>query len=366
MAKRMMKRAKPNPARMSKATVKVINDQYYGAEPSVVVTDTSGLTAALNWYNYMFDNDQSRNFLLEYMKKNEFSKSDINAVKRVPKYNIPSTVGWLARIQMNGNVLLKPDYFNTRLAQIIAEGIEIKEEAPVVKDKVVVSIQDRMIAKNNMLFADAEVEVIDERGSMYSFLNAKEITPAAASFFLSKYQPIYDEIMSDDEQVLESYGKNLKAERAFWQTIIDDLERYLNNKKAVKTRKPRAKKTKSAVDVVGKMQYQISFPSLKIVSVNPAEVVGASQVWTYNTKYKKLAVYNAMGPAGISVKGTTLIGFDPETSEMKGVRKPEAVTEQVLSAGKIQLRRVMPALKTKEVVPTGRINSDTILLRVIK
>lgn len=366
MAKRMLKQRKTRPTTLSRSAVKAVNDKYYGAEPTVVITDNNGLTSALNWYNYMYENDQARDFLLEFMKRNDFSKADISSTRRVSKHDIPTTLGWLARIQMNGNPLQTTEYFTTRLAEIIQKGNAIKEEVQIETTTNVVSIQDRMIFKNNGIFSDAEVEVIDERTSMYTFLTGRELTPSAASFLLSKYQPVYDEIMSDDEQVAESFGKKLKSERQFWQGIIDDLDRYLNNKKVVKARQPRAKKTKSAVDQISKMKYQKEFPPLKIVSVNPAEIVGSTQVWAYNTKYRKLTVYNAMGPAGINVKGTTLIGFDIETSGSKGLRKPEVVTKQVLEAGKINLRRLFPDIKTTESKPTGRINSDTILLRVIK
>jgi len=66
------------------------------------------------------------------------------------------------------------------------------------------------------------------------------------------------------------------------------------------------------------------------------------------------------------VKGTTLIGFDVEKSSTKTLRKPEATIQSLLSAGKVAIRKFMDELKTLETKPNGRINSDTILLRVIK
>jgi hypothetical protein len=133
-----------------------------------------------------------------------------------------------------------------------------------------------------------------------------------------------------------------------------------------KVRKPREKKQKSAVDVVKALKFQKEFPPLKIVSVNPAEIVGCKQLWAYNTKARKITRYDASGPSGIQVKGTTLTGFDVETSLTKSVRKPEAFIPSLLGAGKIMLRSIMQDLKTNESKPTGRINTDTVLLRVIK
>jgi hypothetical protein len=77
-------------------------------------------------------------------------------------------------------------------------------------------------------------------------------------------------------------------------------------------------------------------------------------------------VYNAVGNSGLSVRGTTLTGFDAETSITKKLRKPESVIKPLLEGGKIYLRKVMDNITTTEQKATGRINTDTILLRVVK
>jgi hypothetical protein len=86
----------------------------------------------------------------------------------------------------------------------------------------------------------------------------------------------------------------------------------------------------------------------------------------YNTKYKKLTKYLAVGPAGIQIKGTTLLGWDVETSISKSLRKPDESIQSLLSAGKVAIRSFMEGLKTASSKPNGRLNEQTILLRVIK
>jgi hypothetical protein len=201
---------------------------------------------------------------------------------------------------------------------------------------------------------------------MYSFCQQYELTPQIVNIVADYYRPQYDEIMSNDEQVKEAYGKRQKFWINFWTEFFNDIDRYVNNKKAVKVRKPREKKVKSAVDQVKNLKYQKEEPTLKIVSVHPAEIVGCSQLWTYNSKYKKLTRYDASGPNGIQVKGTTLTGYDVEKSLSKSLRKPDITIQSLLGAGKVSLRKIMDDLKTVASVPNGRINSDTILLRVIK
>jgi hypothetical protein len=79
-----------------------------------------------------------------------------------------------------------------------------------------------------------------------------------------------------------------------------------------------------------------------------------------------LARYDSSGPAGIQVKGTTLTGYDIETSTSKSLRKPDVSIQALLGAGKVSLRKFIDEIKTVESKPNGRINEDTILLRIIK
>ncbi len=364
MAK-VAKQKKIKQPRKTKAAVKSIDLRFNGTEPLDI--SNRGYTQALNWYNYEYDIDQARVWLLEYMKREDYSKKDITSVRRSNKYAVPTTIGWQARMMMNGNVLpdSSMDYFRNRLAQCINEVLDIEEATQ--SQKPVISIQDRMLAKHNAIHAQVEGEIIDERASMYDFLVREEMTAAAATFLKEKYEPIYDEVASDDDDVIEAYGKGLKAERAYWKTVIDDLDRFVNNKKVVKVRKPRSKKVKSAVDLTKGLKYQKEYGAFKIVSINPAEIIGASQLWTYNTKYRKLSHFIAHGPAGLQVKRTTLDGFDPDKSVTKRIgHKPEDVINGVLKAGKVALRSIMTNLKNQPETVKGRINNDVILLRVIK
>ena len=363
---------KAKPKQKTRAAIKSIDDKSYGSEPLIIDTaDSSRYRNALNWYNYMYDIDKAREWLLEYMKVSGFNRSQIAAVRRCPKHSISTTIGWQSRIMMNGNTLTESsmDFFNQRLDGLFKLSDGIKEESTVA-DKPVIDIQARIRARADSLITMVEEELdgVMNGGTfdIYNFLQKHEVTPQVAGYIRAYYLPMKEEAELDDEQVKESYGKKLKFWQTFYCTFIADCDRFINNKKAVKIRKPREKKAKSAVDLVKNLKFQKEEPSLKIVSVHPTEIVGCKQLWTYNTKYKKLSRYDALGPNGIQVKGTTLIGIDVETSLSKGLRKPDTSLQSLLSAGKIALRSFMGDLKTSESKPNGRINEQTILVRVIK
>ena len=360
-------KVKPKPKQITRSQIKSIDDKAYGPEPIVITS----LSDALNWYNYMATDDQSREWFFTYMKKN-YTKNDIALVRKLPKWKVSKTLGNVARILLNGNELPQNniDYFKNNVQELIDAGKKIVDDVVEEAPKPVVDIQARVRDKANVIITNLEEEldlVMDGKTfSMYSFCQANELNPQILNIVADYYRPQYDEIMSNDEQVKEAYGKRQKFWINFWTEFFNDIDRYVNNKKAVKVRKPREKKVKSAVDLVKNLKYQKEEPTLKIVSVHPAEIVGCSQLWTYNTKYKKLTRYDASGPNGIQVKGTTLTGYDVEKSVSKSLRKPDITIQSLLGAGKVSLRKFMDDLKTVASVPNGRINSDTILLRVIK
>ena len=358
---------KPKPKQITRSQVKSIDDKAYGSEPIVI----AGLGNALNWYNYMASDDQSREWFFTYLKKN-YSKNDVALIRKLPKWKVTKTLGNVARILLNGNELPQSnmDYFNDGVQELIKAGMKIVDE---VEDapKPVIDIQSRIRSRADTLITmvEEQIDVVMNDGfmlDMYTFLQKHEVTPQVAGYIRDYYLPMRDEVLLDDEQVKESYGKKLAFWRDFYCTFITDCDRFINNKKAVKIRKPREKKVKSAVDLVKNLKYQKEEPSLKIVSVHPTEIVGCSQLWVYNTKYKKITQYLAVGPAGIQVKGTTLTGWDIESSMSKTVRKPEKLLTELLSAGKVGMRSFMSSIKTAQSNPNGRINEQTIILRVVK
>lgn len=369
MAKAAVKRTIKAPVKkpqLSRAAVKTIDFQYNGTEPLDV--SVRGYTHALNWYNYACDGDQSREWLLEYLKKNSSSKQLLADVRKAPKSRVPTTIGWQARMMMNGNVLAESSmkFFNDRVQEVASHGRNTREETEDAPAAPVISIQERTQAKIQQLITDCE-EAIDNNADLniYEWLAGKEASSQAASALFDYYSKgISDH--EPDEFDTRAEKKARAEKKKYWEDFVLLIDRFINNKKAVKIRKPREKKVKSAVDLVKKLTFQKEYPPLKIVSVNPGEIVGASQLWAYNTKTRKLTQFLAVGPAGLSVKGASIIGYDTEKSFTKRLRKPDVSIQQLLSAGKVTLRKFMDDINAIGAAAAGRINSDTILLRVIK
>jgi hypothetical protein len=66
----------------------------------------------------------------------------------------------------------------------------------------------------------------------------------------------------------------------------------------------------------------------------------------------------------LRVKGTSLTGFDENKSVQKTLRKPEEQLKEFKSSGKVALRKFLEDIKAVDIKLNGRINEDTVLLKV--
>jgi hypothetical protein len=179
------------------------------------------------------------------------------------------------------------------------------------------------------------------------------------------------------EQLKEGYAHldktAIKKIIAFYTEIETACDMLAESQKA--TRKPRKPKEIKKDKVVAKLKYKKEDAPLKLVSVNPIDIVGAAELWVYNTKTRKLGKYVASNidptgqnraGSGLSVKGTTIIGFDENASIQKTLRKPDEQLASFKNAGKVALRKFLDEIKAVDIKLNGRINDDVILLKLTK
>jgi hypothetical protein len=86
----------------------------------------------------------------------------------------------------------------------------------------------------------------------------------------------------------------------------------------------------------------------------------------FNCKNRKLGIYYAEEHQTIKVKGTTLQYFDESRSIQKTVRKPQEILPQWKKVTKHKLKTQFGYLKTTETKLNGRMNDDTVILKVFK
>ena len=111
------------------------------------------------------------------------------------------------------------------------------------------------------------------------------------------------------------------------------------------------------------MKFKKEDTEYGIKSISAASIVNAQELWVFNTKYRKVQVYRAEDPKGLSVKGTSIIGWDVEKSGSKMMRKPEQIMAYP-TMGKREINNAFKALTTMQQKVNGRINEECVLLKV--
>lgn len=366
--------ARKTKARRTKDENYMINLKYLGDEPKFngSISNTE-MVQALNWYNYMCNTKDAREYLSEYLKVNS-KDQEIKAIKRVPDVWIPTTAAWLCRIASRGAELDQKltDYieFKVKFASSKAE-----KQVTEKKETKVVSIQDRIKEKTDELLAEIE-SIVDNREndpkfSLYEWLKGKEIPASYMPAIINRYRGWLEETLDayegSDPDIKEGYRQFTKAQVSFdayfFNMIIEDAQRYADVTK--KTRKPRKPRAVSVEKKIKGLKFQKEDKEFKIASIDPEKIIGAQELWTFNTKYKTLTVLRAQDRGGLQVKGTSIINYNEETSVTKRTgRKAEYFIDRVLKGGKIVLRKVMDEEGIgNETNLAYRINENTILLK---
>ena len=255
------------------------------------------------------------------------------------------------------------------------EVVEKEKKEEKEKPKKVISIQERLQGKVEDFISAIEGQVDDFVDSNYKMkyvpynhlvdigckaAHARKMRP----FYVDCYNELVDVYNKDDEYYVEAWShlkpKYHKLMMDFYGNIVDDLDRIIKNSTA--QRKPRKKKTLSATRLVKSLKFQPEFSDLKLVSINPEKIIGATELWVYNTKYNRMGVYHAVNSIrGLSIKGCTIQHFDEDTSVQKTARKPQ---DALSVLNKRSLKKQLNHMKTREQKMTGRINAQTILLGV--
>jgi hypothetical protein len=335
------------------------------------------LRQSFYYYNYYYSQKDTKKYVVEWMKSTaKFDNDEIRAFERANDKWLPMTACSLIMAHRQG-MPLRPrhiEFLNKSLLEAIERGRgEPEREAISTPEQVAIrpTIQDRLAEKTSELIGELEGKYDElEAFKAYDWFTSNNVVQSQLSKYQTLYQRRQQELeeaqLRQDPQLKEAYSHFKAADfkkRINWITdLLDAVEQYRDVKKASK--KARIKKAPSKEKLVGKIKYAKEDKALKIVSINPADIVGSAELWIYNNKTRKLGKYVAAGYQTLSVKGTSITGFDVDKSVAKTLRKPEEQLKEFAKAGKIALRTFIKDIKAVEVKLNGRINEETLLLKV--
>lgn len=349
---------------------------------------------SMDYYRLEHNGKDLKPKVINWMSANGYTKDQIKAFKDTKDNRCSVTVGAIASNLLRGMPAIRADFNEGRdtaewlkssIAKIVEEGKhdEQEPEEGTVEVKPAVaqpSIQERVReAAMNMTEEiedaiesfQADPDSFDPKAfKLLNLLRGRQVKAAHARFIKSFYQSNHDELVeaatTKDEQLKEGYSHlskaNLKKITAFYAEILSACDMLAQEAKINK--KPRAKKPTDKAKVVAKMKYLKQDDKLKLVSINPQDIIGAKELWVFNVKTRKLGKYVTTEFNELNVKGTSITGFDEFKSVAKTLRKPEEQLKEFKAAGKVVLRKFLDDIKAVDIKLNGRINEDTILLKV--
>ena len=371
----------------------MVDEKYTGEEPSFVGVEFKDesdrrltLMKAFFYYNYFNSGKHFKKDLIKYAKDElKYDKDKLHLLDIAPDWTSELQSGALLRMRSRGLSLNDDEIrrINANIAKMLLAGErKSKEVVDEVDDKPkapIITIQDRIRNKvNDTVLGDLE-DMLDQwiMGKspvmdVYEAMKAA-ILPAQAARYVSDWAEkhlveMQGAINKIDPQLVEGYShlttKRKKEFVSWFEGIIADAQRFGTNTKTV--RKARTKKPVSLEKQISKLKYLKESPEHKLVSINPSLIIGATELWTYNVKYKALTRYIAESGLGFEIKGTSLLKFNTSESQTRALRKPEQTLSEVLSSSKTKAAKLFASLTTKPKEPNGRINEDTIILKVTK
>ena len=389
MAKSLLKMGSKKKAPVARRT-KLQDEKYTGTEVSWTGYEKLREEAqrslqhrAFAYYNYHYTPSDLRKNIVAYGQANwAWGKAEIRAFNECEDGRVGMSLCSWATMKLAGFPEAETDFIKSKVAELLAYGAERVAEKDAREGKPVVkrTVQDHM----NEKFADivGEIEAWLDAASlgaeypadMVAWMREQNVPQAFVNRIGAYYTPVMEELEAAKSKgtdpelkgAYKHYDKDrFKRVSGFFAQLTEALSTYGQVKKA--TRAARVKKPVSKEKLIKKVKYASEDTDLNLVSINPVDVIGAKELWVYNKKTRKLGKYIAAADSGtLGIKGTAILGFDAKTSVAKTVRKPEIVMKKFMAAGKVQLRTWMDEIKATPVVLNGRLNADTLLLKVAK
>ena len=391
--------------------VAAIDSKYTGEEPNwdgceewPIEKFMRERSRMFNFYNYYCSQKDLFDDILKWMASNSYTKEDIKKVKSQGERCVNFVYHKIARalnlgmaatrdhdelveyIDSKPGLSAQPHNDHTALKEAIDH--TIRKSTPIttqstqstVEEPKSISPLERLSNKiNDNIIAELE-NMIDDKGwtesktraeglNLTSLLKANNIPVKGLTevyAWLENYRvSLQNALDRDNEFDIEGWAflkkPGIRQRLKLINDMILQLDKYSAANKTV--RKPRVKKTRAADVQVKRLQYKESDDTYGLKSISPIKLPGSSKVLVFNAKSRRLAVYIADSP--IEVKGTSLKGWNEDKSFSLTIRKPDDIMPIILKKTEKQFMKVINELKTKRGKVNGRINKDTILLRVL-
>tara|TARA_R110000824_G_scaffold316132_8_gene503307 strand:- start:5972 stop:6655 length:684 start_codon:yes stop_codon:yes gene_type:complete len=200
------------------------------------------------------------------------------------------------------------------------------------------------------------------RRNVKSLIITNRVKPREAKQIANHFRGLLDEIdlVIDqlDDDLVEGWSylntTKLRRLRSYLESIVNEF--------SVKGTITRRKRKINPDKMIKSLKYLDNYDGIG-ESRDPRGIVGAKGVLLYNIKQKKISFYSS--EIGLSIKGSTLKNFDGGVSKNCG-RKDNGWIQLLIRVPTARMINEINTLRVKEQEATGRINKDTLILRIIR
>lgn len=346
---------------------------------------------AINWYYQFYSRKEFQEWFSAWYANNfPKRKHNLRFITAAKSHTVSNLLGCLYPLELQGwranfSVFRK---IKKDIDRVIKSGKEqkqntLEEHLKSVEATVpVISIQERI--KEQAVLMSSELETVLEafvkdptsfdakQIKIINLLKGKNVKAAHARYIKSFFEKIlaeYNLVMAGtDSQIKESYAhiskKNIKKVIEFLEQINISCDQIIGESKVL--RKPKAKKVKPVEDLIKNLKYKVSDNKLGIAGLSATHIIGAQSIVVFNTVTRKLGIYNSKGIQGLGVKGASIIDFT-NTSKQKTLRKPLDQLKELKTVNSMKkFTSWFDSINSVDTDLTGRMNEDTLILKVFK
>ena len=308
------------------------------------------------WYHDWYtDGNGSRGafkqFIIDYLQHSDTVKA--RAFDAVPDVWVPMTAAKVLRMIDRG-AYFRPEVVERAIRAVdeaitkhTGAGGEETEEQRAESATTVEEARLVYVAINAAIENGTQIDI------------AKTMRDGAVSVAAARH------VLNRLQSTVEALRSSGSGRVSFYTGLVDGVKSFLG----IRGDRVRRSRPVDPSRATRNVRYKARSDELGVDSVDPASIVGASEVWLLNERYGLLSCVRASEGGRLGVNGTTVTGFNETRCETRRVGRHLARIVPVVQsaeAGRIidvfaPYREKREALKT-----TGRMNLDTLILRTVR
>lgn len=342
---------------------------------------------SMQYYSLQIAQKDVKSIIIQWMNSYGVEQDIINQFRKVKDWRCNTTLSGVASCIMKGmptdrtgvlSIQNTDEWLLGRIYQIIEDSkedlVEVVEDNPHKKAATKID-RNEEITNNAISELDAiidgfykNLDKFDPKLIKYdSVLSGIGVKPQHIDAIKEVYLPNISELKSVidkecDEQLKEAYHDySAKTLRKLYDSYMDLMRAC--DKVVTDSIKVKVKKPISNEKLVEKLKYKQEDDRFGITSIQPTTILGASELFCYDTRTRKLYKFIAADKSGLTVSGNCIANFNEKLSIGKTLKNPTEQLTLFKKAGKMAISSFLDNIDTMGIRANGKLTENQILLK---